>query len=196
MDQIPLEGGFIEPALQSADSFRAILEAMARPGRIQNVSAATPPAPVSPAAGSVLLTLCDGDTPVYLAGDADTEDVRAWIAFHTAAPISSPETATFALGTWHALQPLDRFPPGRTDYPDRSATLIVEMSELSPYGTTLSGPGIEAEESLSLPETQAFQSNSARFPLGLDFIFTCGGRLAALPRTTKVAAPDRAPELR
>ena len=40
---------------------------------------------------------------------------------------------------------------------------------------------------LSLPEVPAFQANSAMFPLGLDFIFTCGDRLAALPRTTEVS---------
>ena len=36
------------------------------------------------------------------------------------------------------------------------------------------------------PEVKAFQSNGALFPLGLDFIFTCGARLAALPRSTEV----------
>jgi alpha-D-ribose 1-methylphosphonate 5-triphosphate synthase subunit PhnH len=37
-----------------------------------------------------------------------------------------------------------------------------------------------------LPETAAFADNRALFPLGLDFIFTCGADVAALPRTTEV----------
>jgi alpha-D-ribose 1-methylphosphonate 5-triphosphate synthase subunit PhnH len=39
---------------------------------------------------------------------------------------------------------------------------------------------------LSLPEVAAFQANARAFPLGLDFLFTCGDRLAALPRSTRV----------
>jgi alpha-D-ribose 1-methylphosphonate 5-triphosphate synthase subunit PhnH len=37
---------------------------------------------------------------------------------------------------------------------------------------------------------EVFQQNKRIFPLGLDFIFTCGECLAALPRTTRVSAPD------
>jgi alpha-D-ribose 1-methylphosphonate 5-triphosphate synthase subunit PhnH len=48
------------------------------------------------------------------------------------------------------------------------------------------GPGIEDSALLSLPDTKAFQDNAQHFPLGLDFFFTCGDRLAGLPRTTKV----------
>jgi alpha-D-ribose 1-methylphosphonate 5-triphosphate synthase subunit PhnH len=39
---------------------------------------------------------------------------------------------------------------------------------------------------LTLPEVAAFRANRALFPLGLDFFFTCGDRLAALPRSTVV----------
>jgi alpha-D-ribose 1-methylphosphonate 5-triphosphate synthase subunit PhnH len=64
--------------------------------------------------------------------------------------------------------------------------VIVERERLSKEGAVLRGPGIKEQAQLSLPETQAFQTNAALFPLGLDFIFTCGDRLAALPRTTRV----------
>ena len=46
-----LAGGFHDPAPQSAHAFRALLDAMARPGRIHQVSGALPPAPLSVAAG-------------------------------------------------------------------------------------------------------------------------------------------------
>ena len=181
-----LQGGFADPARDAARAFRAIMEAMARPGTIQTASGATPPAPLSPAAGAALLTLCDSDTPLYLAGAVDRSEVRSWIAFHTGAPICQAGQAMFALGTWQALAPLSVYPAGTPDYPDRSATLIVELPALSPEGAVLTGPGIRKEAQLSLPETAAFQANRDLFPLGLDFLFTCGDRIAALPRTTRV----------
>jgi alpha-D-ribose 1-methylphosphonate 5-triphosphate synthase subunit PhnH len=182
----PLRPGFAEPGIDAAQAFRTIMRAMARPGTIETVSGVAPPAPLSAAAGAVLLTLCDADTPLHLAGDADCEAVRAWVTFHTGAPFCGPAECSFALGAWEALTPLSEYPGGTAEYPDRSATLVVEMPELVPRGATLRGPGIRARAHLSLPETAAFRRNAARFPLGLDFIFTSGARVAGLPRTTNV----------
>ncbi|MEM8576152.1 MAG: phosphonate C-P lyase system protein PhnH [Pseudomonadota bacterium] len=187
MQATALSGGFDNPATQSAHAFRSVMEAMARPGRIHGIQGAVPPADLSVAAGTVLLTLCDTDTPVYLAGEADKDDVRKWLAFHTGAPLAGPSHAMFAVGDWDALLPLGSYPVGTPEYPDRSTTLIVECGELEAAGATLRGPGIKSEAALSLPETRAFQSNRALFPLGLDFIFTCGDKLAALPRSTEVS---------
>jgi len=182
-----LAGGFSAPATQSAHAFRSVMEAMARPGTIQDIQGAEPPSVLSKAAGSVLLTLCDTDTPVHLAGDANCEQVRSWLAFHTGAPIVGPSHCMFAVGSWAALTPLDAYPIGTSEYPDRSATLVVESPDLVSAGATLRGPGIKSDAVLSLPETAAFQGNHALFPLGLDFIFTCGNQLAALPRSTEVS---------
>ena len=181
-----LEGGFAHPATDAAHAFRGVMEAMARPGTIQTLTGATPPAPLSVAAGVALLTLCDTETPLYLAGNTDCDAVRSWIAFHTGAPITGPSRCMFALGTWDALGPLSAYPIGTPEYPDRSATLIVETPDLAAEGATLSGPGIRDTASLSLPDTEAFQRNASLFPLGLDFLFTSGDRIAALPRSTKV----------
>jgi alpha-D-ribose 1-methylphosphonate 5-triphosphate synthase subunit PhnH len=179
-------GGFANPATQSARSFRAVLEAMARPGRIETLSGATPPAPLSVAAGCVLLTLADSTTPLHLAGAVDCDAVRDWVRFHIGAPLVGPDRAMFAVGGWSDLMPIGRFSCGQADYPDRSATLIVEMDALAATGARLTGPGIETEAHLSLPEVAAFQANRALFPMGLDFVLTCGARMAALPRSTRV----------
>ncbi|MFY0645246.1 phosphonate C-P lyase system protein PhnH [Sulfitobacter geojensis] len=181
-----LSGGFADPAIGSAHAFRSVMEAMARPGTLHDIEGASPPAPLSPAMGAVLLTLCDTETPVYLAGDMDCDAVRAWLSFHTGAPIVGPAHCMFAVGTWHALLPLSVYPVGTSEYPDRSATLIVACDELSATGATLTGPGIKDQATLSLPEVEPFQANRSLFPLGLDFIFTSGERLAALPRSTTV----------
>lgn len=181
-----LEGGFADAPIDAAHAFRAIMTALARPGEILHVTGAQPPAPLSAAAGAVLLTLCGPETPVFLAPSHDSEAVRGWIGFHTGAPIAEAGAADFAIGRWGEL-PRDRFRIGVPDYPDRSATLIVEMDALEAMGPTLTGPGIETEAHLSLPERGAFQANAAQYPLGLDFFFTCGDRIAGLPRSTRVA---------
>lgn len=183
-----LTGGFAAPALDAARAFRAVLEAVARPGTIHTVTGAAPPAPLSVAAGVVLLTLCDTTTGVHLAGAADCPAVRAWVAFHIGSPLVAARQADFAVGRWADLQPVTRFRIGQPDYPDRAATLIVETDRLVNHGPCLTGPGIETATWLSLPETAAFRANRALFPLGFDTILTCGNRLAGLPRSTRVEA--------
>lgn len=181
----PLAGGFADPARDAAHAFRAVLDAMARPGRIHAVTGAAAPG-LSAAAATVLLTLTDATTPLHLAGALDNDALRRWIAFHTGAPQAAAADAGFALGRWPDLQPVMRFRIGEPAFPDRSATLIVEVERLEADGAQLTGPGIRDAARLSLPETAAFRANRALFPLGFDTILTCGDRLAALPRSTIV----------
>ncbi|MFN3661610.1 phosphonate C-P lyase system protein PhnH [Yoonia sp.] len=185
MDTQLLGGGFAAPPVDAAIGFRAMMTAMAQPGTIHRVAGAAPPAPVSIAAGVALLTLCDPETPLFLGRSCDSLGLRDWITFHCGAPLVAAEKAQFALGAWDDL-PLADFVPGTAEYPDRSATLIVELPDLTNAGPVLRGPGIKDQAQLSLPDIAAFQRNNALFPLGLDFIFTCGNRLAGLPRSTRI----------
>lgn len=181
-----LLGGFANAPVQSSHAFRAALNALSRPGTIETLAGATPPAPMSVAAGTLALTLCDATTPVHLAGAHDCLALRGWITFHCGAPLVDAEQAVFAFGTWDALTPVTRFAKGLPDYPDRAVTLIVEMPALDAKGPRLSGPGINGTASLSLPETAAFIANHAQFPLGFDCFFTAGAQVAGLPRSTQV----------
>lgn len=183
--QTALEGGFADPPRDAAHAFRAIMTAMARPGTIHQVAGAVPPPGLSPAAATVVLTLCDPDTGLWLAPALDTAETRAWIDFHTGAPQVAAADAVFAVGSWAAL-PRGDLPVGTPDYPDRSTTLIVEMPDLVAQGATLTGPGIETRAQFNLPDVAALQANAAQFPLGHDFIFCAGHRLAALPRSTTI----------
>jgi alpha-D-ribose 1-methylphosphonate 5-triphosphate synthase subunit PhnH len=181
-----LSGGFDDAPVQSARAFREVLEAIARPGTIRQVAGARGPEPLSLAASVALLTLADVTTAVHLAGALDCPAVRDWIAFHIGAPLTTAELADFAVGCWADLQPVSRFRIGQPDYPDRSATLIIETDRLVNHGPALTGPGIAMATWLSLPETAAFHANRALFPLGFDCLFTSGDRLAGLPRSTRV----------
>ena len=157
---------------------------MARPGTIHRRPGAAPEG-LGEAAARLLLTLCDRTTPVLLAGPAMA--ARAWLTFHTGAPEAGPSEAVFAAGPWDALLPLEAYPVGTPDYPDRSTTLIAEVSELENVGVSLTGPGIEARVRLSLPDAAIIRRNAELYPQGLDCYFTCGDRLAALPRSTRMA---------
>lgn len=183
-----LAAGFAEPVLDAQRCFRAVLEAMARPGRVQHLPGLpVPPAPLGPAAAAVLLTLADAETPVWLdAGEA----AASWLRFHAGAPITAaPAEAAFLLasGTPPALADLAQ---GSDEEPHRSATLIVQVATLEEgAGWRLTGPGIEQAHRLRVTGLPAgfaaeWQANHARFPRGVDLILCAGASLAALPRTT------------
>lgn len=181
-----LDGGLADPAREAAYAFRALLDALSRPGTIQQINGASAPAPCSPAAATLIVTLCDPTTPLFIAPSHDSDAFREWVTFQTGAPLVSASDAAFAIGTWDALAPLAPYAVGTPAYPDRSTTLIVEMPALEADGAVLSGPGIETTARLNLPEIEAFQQNRAQFPLGIDFFFTCGSEVAGLPRSTGV----------
>lgn len=186
----PLAPGFADPVLEAQRCFRALLDAMSRPGRVQRLAlSGTPPAPLGPAAAAVLLTLADAETPVWLdAGPA----AEAWIRFHAGCPVvAEPGAAAFviACGPAPALAALDA---GTEEEPHRSATLVVQVAALEEgTGWRLSGPGIERAHRLAvqgLPEgfPAQWQANRRRFPRGVDVILCAGDRLAALPRTVAI----------
>lgn len=186
--QPQFSGGFDNAPIDAAHAFRAAMTVMARPGEIRLISGARPPAPLSVAAGTLLLTLCDPYVRIHLSGALDSEAVRQWLTFHTGAPIAEASEADFAVGTWQTLGPLSQYRIGTPEYPDRSATLIVECDDLQQVGAKLTGPGIKSTVQLSLPDLPALRVNAALYPLGCDFFFTCGNRLAALPRSTQIRA--------
>lgn len=195
MNADALSGGFFDAPVQSARAFRVLLDVMASPGTILALDTARPPAPLSQAAGTALLTLADGTTPIFLAGPLNCAAVRDWIAFHIGAPVlhadMAPEELSrhipFACGNYGDLSAhLDLFHLGDPDYPDRSTTLLMELDRLENNGAVLSGPGIQHTARLSLPETTMFKENRQLFPLGFDYFLTCANRIAALPRSTRV----------
>jgi alpha-D-ribose 1-methylphosphonate 5-triphosphate synthase subunit PhnH len=195
-----LAPGFADPVLSAQSTFRAIMDATARPGTVYPLSemAASPP-PLSRGAGAVALTLLDQDTPVWLdAALAAQSEVAYWLRFHTRAPIvSETQQAAFAiLSDPERMPPSGQFAPGTPDYPDRSATLILQVDSLERGQTlTLAGPGIKDRCTLRatpLPANLAEQLavNRALFPRGIDLLLVTQSAIAALPRS--VAPIDEA----
>jgi alpha-D-ribose 1-methylphosphonate 5-triphosphate synthase subunit PhnH len=184
---------FADPVFQSQATFRAILQAMSRPGEIVAAGRGlAPPAPLGAAAAAALLTLADFETPLWLPPALADGEAGAWLKFHTGAPLAAaPDRAAFAL-THGAAIDLAAFAQGTAAYPDRSTTLVVEVESLAGAELTLAGPGVKGERRFGFaPRSQNFlaqwRDNRAAFPLGVDLILTAGERLAALPRTTRIA---------
>ncbi|CAN0654168.1 MULTISPECIES: phosphonate C-P lyase system protein PhnH [Nitratireductor] len=200
LDSIAIEGGFQNPVFDAQTIFRAVMQAMAEPGTIhKGIALAKPPAPLTPEAAAVALALCDQDTPIWLdpalAGD---EAVRAWLAFHTGAPLANtPADAHFILAADpEHLIGLENFAQGSQEYPDRSATLVLQVNDLSGgEELVLDGPGIESEARLAprpMPRhfTRQWAQNHARFPRGIDLILVSREGLAALPRSTRITSQE------
>ncbi len=80
------------------------------------------------------------------------------------------------------MMALDGFSQGTQDYPDRSTTLILQVSDLvSGAPLLLEGPGIETSATIApaqMPRhfVEQWKQNSQRFPRGVDIILAAARR--------------------
>ncbi len=191
-----LAPGFTDPVHAAQRAFRAVLDALARPGTLQAVGVdLAPPAPLTPELAAVTLALADADAPLWLdAPLAGSEAVAAYLRFHTGAPlVAEPRAAAFALiADPAACPPFAHFAQGDPAYPDRSATLVLAVDQLaSEGGLVLAGPGVRGTARLRagpLPADFAARcaENHAGFPLGVDLLLVAPACVAGLPRSTRV----------
>jgi alpha-D-ribose 1-methylphosphonate 5-triphosphate synthase subunit PhnH len=188
-------GGFAEPVFDSQSTFKAVMDAMARPGSVGAIkAAATPPAPMGPGAGAIALALCDHDTLVYLTPAMIEAGVQAWLAFHSGALVTGErDEAAFAFVEAGApLPPLSTFAAGTQEYPDRSTTVVFELAALTGGPTlVLEGPGIDGSIEITpagLPShfEAMWAENAALYPRGVDLLLASGNRIVCLPRTVKI----------
>lgn len=178
--------GFADPVLDAQACFRAVLEAMSRPGRVLRV-APPPELPpgISPAGAAVLLTLVDADTTLRLEAGAEVE---AWVRFHCGCRIAR-DGASFVLDDAAELLALEA---GTEEEPEAGATLLIEVAALAEgEGWRLSGPGISGTHRLRVDGAPAgfvaaWTANRARFPRGVDVVLCAGDQVAALPRTVRI----------
>lgn len=141
-DLAELPRGFGDAVQASQASFRRLLDAMARPGRIlaldsPTLAALQHPACVSPALAAVLLTLTDADTRVWLceslAAPPELARLGAFGRFHTGMVwADQPEGCEFAFtrasGAPERL--LSVLPAGSDDCPQDGATIVIDAPTL------------------------------------------------------------------
>ncbi|MGF7054267.1 alpha-D-ribose 1-methylphosphonate 5-triphosphate synthase subunit PhnH [Bosea sp. OAE752] len=187
--------GFSDPVFQSQAAFRALLTALSEPGTLQSVAAdITPPEGLATATATALLALADYETPVWLPETLRDGPAAAWLRFHCGvALVGDPAKAAFAVIDGAASEPkLAAFNPGNDQFPDRSTTVIVQVSGLDGgAGLTLSGPGIPgtrrvAPQGLRPGFTDELRENGALYPLGVDVVLASGEGMIGLPRSTQI----------
>ena len=203
--------GFELPAQAAQQTFRSVLEAMARPGRVQTLGPSASAGVQAPGIGmglcAVLLTLLDAECSLHIDAVLPSERLSPYLRFHTGVRLDADSAASdFVLmgaahaeaGVWTWLR------RGSDEAPQRGATLIVEVPSLDvaappslPSGLQsglrlrLRGPGIETVQHLSVGGFgadfwRARIAAQADFPRGVDLLLCCGERIAALPRSTLI----------
>lgn len=187
--------GLADPVFDSQRIFRALLEALSRPGTIVRVPGAAGPLPrVQPAAAALLLALLDQDTRLWLSPAYGDAIAAASLRFHTGCVlVASPGEADFALvADPQELPPLETFPNGTDEHPERSASVVLQVPALAQRrGWRLSGPGVRGEAHLAVGGLDAgfvaeWDANRRRFPRGVDLYLACGESLCGLPRGTLI----------
>ena len=182
--------GFANPAEEAQATFRAVLDAIARPGSLHEAGRRlTAPTPLDSATAAVMLTLVDNDTPLWL--DPAAAAARDWVAFHCGTTIiDRPDRAAFALAL--SLPDLTHLPAGSHEAPEQSATLILQISTLGTgryyrlFGPGLRHPVLLAAGGLPAGFAVTWQRNHALYPRGVDIILCAGTALAALPRSVSI----------
>lgn len=194
-----LAAGFARPVFDSQAAFRAAMDALSRPGTATTLASdLAPPAPLTPAAAAIALALLDFEVSFWLAPSLSAGDVGAYLRFHTGAREvdDSAEADVVLLDLAADTLDLAAFKPGEAAYPDRSATVLALVRDVTvEAGPLLSGPGIKDRARLAvapLPATFTAQwaANGARYPLGIDVIFAAPGAVLGLPRSTRIHEGD------
>jgi alpha-D-ribose 1-methylphosphonate 5-triphosphate synthase subunit PhnH len=178
--------------------FRALLQALARPGRLHRLAGPLHPWP------AMALAECLLDHEVSFCLPADPS-LQAAVAALTGARPETPENADFIFVSGPRSGGLaGRARRGGAQDPEGGATIVYCLDALPPgaprppdgdrFRVRLSGPGIAEPEGLApeirgldLEELQALQAANAEFPRGVDaFFLRAGGDLMALPRSTRI----------
>lgn len=187
-----LHTAFEQPVDQCQQVFRTVLSTLAEPLLPHRLPCLPPSLPkLSAASAALLYTLVDQEVTVWLPPlPADTlESLR----FHTGLQIcdDAAQADFILLSRGCPLPPLAGLKAGTAEYPDRSATLLIEVEQFNTQQIEGSGPGIPTSRrfgATDLPNdfwTQ-WQQNHARFPRGVDVILLAGEYIAGLPRSTRI----------
>ncbi|MGW3954489.1 phosphonate C-P lyase system protein PhnH [Streptomyces sp. NPDC004752] len=166
--------------------FRAVLDALARPGRIVEL----PPDRVGgvPPVLLPVLALADLATPVAVLDEG--EDWADVVGVVTSAPTAAIGSARFVAATRpmtsDELRAVSR---GSALAPEEGAFVCLPVSEVAGQDWVLSGPGVPGSIAVSGLDSlvEARAEAVADYPAGLDLLLiTEDGRMAGIPRTTVI----------
>ncbi len=189
--------GFQDLIHDSQSTFKILLDALSRPGSVNEITAQlTPPSKLNIACAAACLTLFDLETIIWLQPELD-EEVKSWLLFHTGCRFTSnTQQADFAV-IWdmNNMPDVSQFKQGTPVYPEDSTTLLImvgrqEIDVPSNNYPILSGAGIDGQIIMGINLSDSFwqqwQQNHNSYPLGVDAYFFFDRGVIGLPRTSKI----------
>lgn len=195
-DLSTLAPGFDHEVFGSQQVFRAALHAIAHPGRPTDMPmGAAAPQSGNMAAAVLLLGLLDADNRLWLSASLAHSDAAGWLRFHTGCTlVDAPSEADFCWCAQGDVWPdFSTLALGSDDWPERSATCVLEVDHFQTEGTgwCLHGPGINGTQHLcvkGLPRSfeEQWRRNQVLFPRGVDIFLATATQIAGLPRTTQL----------
>jgi alpha-D-ribose 1-methylphosphonate 5-triphosphate synthase subunit PhnH len=202
-----MTSGFRDATHGAQQTFRTLLDAMSRPGRvftfphgaldgIEPPASGTPGRPMGLGATATLLALLDAETTVTLHGATASHAATAYLRFHTGvravehgAAFTLARAGELNAALWAGLD------LGSDEVPQNGATLLIEVDGFEIAGATplqLRGPGIESTQALHVAgPPEAFWrwrlDLQALLPRGIDLVLVHGTQVAAIPRSTRLS---------
>lgn len=174
-------------------TFRVLLNAMARPGSVDSVSVHDLGGEHG-AALSIAEALIDHE--VNFAVVPERAEIIDAVLRQTGSRVAAPEDADYVICEAESLaRTLDLVKDGTLEFPDQSATVICRVTAIDGQGgerLRLSGPGIQTCVTVAIegfsPEAQAVMAErNSHTPLGIDIVFvTASGRVVCINRNTRL----------
>lgn len=171
-------------------TFRQLMNSYARPGEQQQLLLEQSMNGLYATTAATLLTLVDSEVSFYVHDEAIAKEVFTW----TNAKFVSQEQADFIIlpansTEQQVMTAIEQAKIGDLVDPQKSATIILEMTRDDETNFILRGPGIKGERHITarfLPQwLDARASKNREFPLGIDIICLYeDGTVFTLPRTT------------
>ncbi|NRG45021.1 phosphonate C-P lyase system protein PhnH [Bacillus sp. CRN 9] len=180
--------------------FRKILDSMARPGTVANVTgvASRIDTQLNCFHSTFLcaLTLLDSEVTFHVLPTGNSNLIDK-ISQYTLSKHVSVSEADFIIASkecseQEAADAIRQAKQGTLIDPNRSSTIILEVESLTEKeGTVLTGPGIKTKSHFPFAFSKemfiAREEKNKEFPMGIDLIITdSSGRLACIPRTAEM----------
>lgn len=179
--------------------FRVIIDSMSRPGKINQLSLSDIYLPPGLSNGSALigLALLNSDVSFHSSGKHQ-EEIVEYIAINTGSRFVALTVADFIfISGLHDESIITKVKTGSLPYPEESATIVIDVSEISEMAIecsvhlTLKGPGVKTEKDIYITGInqgilELTKEQNSEFPLGIDLMLTDNnGRLVCIPRSNQ-----------
>jgi alpha-D-ribose 1-methylphosphonate 5-triphosphate synthase subunit PhnH len=179
--------------------FRIVMDAMARPGKINVLPHLDilPPEGLNEASALVALGLLNADV-TFACSEVNADEIQSYLSVNTGAQLNPLEQGDYIFLTGQEdISVVEKVKVGTLSYPEQGATLIFGVSEISGSKTEgavkiiLKGPGIENTNTVFVTGINADLLNQIKiinqeFPLGVDLILTdVSNQLICIPRSNQ-----------